>query len=30
MLSVGLGPPPAQIVDVAPRVLDHFRVSRVG
>jgi hypothetical protein len=30
MLSVGLGPPPARIVDVAPRVLDHFGVSRDG
>ncbi|HMI99876.1 MAG TPA: alkaline phosphatase family protein [Gaiellaceae bacterium] len=30
MLSVGLGPPPARIVDVAPRVLDHFSVSRAG
>ena len=28
MLSVGLGAPPARIVDVAPRVLDHFGVSR--
>jgi predicted AlkP superfamily pyrophosphatase or phosphodiesterase len=27
MLTVGLGAPPARIVDVAPRVLDHFRVS---
>ena len=26
MLSVGLGAPPARIVDVAPRVLDHFGV----
>lgn len=30
MLSVGLGAPPARIVDVAPRVLDHFGVSRGG
>jgi hypothetical protein len=28
MLSVGLGAPPARIVDVVPRVLDHFGVSR--
>ena len=28
MLSVGLGPPPGRIVDVAPCVLDHFGVSR--
>jgi hypothetical protein len=28
MLSVGLGPPPARIIDVAPRVLDYFGVSR--
>ena len=28
MLSVGLGPPPGRIVDVAPLVLDHFGVSR--
>ena len=28
MLSVGLGAPPARIVDVAPRVLDHFGVDR--
>ena len=28
MLSVGLGAPPARIVDVAPRVLDHFGVHR--
>ena len=25
MLSIGAGPPPARIVDVTPRVLDHFR-----
>jgi hypothetical protein len=30
MLSIGLGAPPARIVDVAPRVLDHFGVSRAG
>ncbi len=30
MLSVGLGPPPARIVDVEPRVLGHFGVSRAG
>jgi len=30
MLSVGLGAPPARIVDVAPLVLDHFGVSRDG
>ncbi|MEP6909155.1 MAG: alkaline phosphatase family protein [Actinomycetota bacterium] len=30
MLSVGLGAPPARIVDVAPRVLDHFGVSRAS
>jgi hypothetical protein len=28
MISVGLGAPPPRIVDVAPRVLDHFGVSR--
>jgi len=28
MLSIGLGAPPARIVDVAPCVLDHFGVSR--
>ncbi len=28
MLSVGLGPPPGRIVDVASCVLDHFGVSR--
>jgi len=27
MLSIGAGPPPARIVDVTPRVLDHFGVS---
>jgi hypothetical protein len=27
MISVGLGPPPARIVDVTPRVLEHFGVS---
>ncbi len=27
MLSIGAGPPPARIIDVTPRVLDHFRVS---
>jgi hypothetical protein len=27
MLSVGLGSPPARVVDVAPRVLDHFGVD---
>jgi len=26
MLSIGAGPPPARIVDVTPRVLDHFGV----
>jgi hypothetical protein len=30
MISVGLGAPPARIVDVVPRVLDHFGVSRGG
>jgi predicted AlkP superfamily pyrophosphatase or phosphodiesterase len=30
MLSVGLGAPPERIVDVVPRVLDHFGVSRDG
>jgi hypothetical protein len=30
MLSIGLGAPPARIVDVAPRVIDHFGVSRDG
>ncbi len=30
MLSVGLGAPPARIVDVAPRVLAHFGVDRGG
>jgi Type I phosphodiesterase / nucleotide pyrophosphatase len=30
MLSVGLGAPPERIVDVTPRVLDHFGVSRAG
>jgi hypothetical protein len=28
MLSVGLGDPPARIVDVAPFVLEHFGVTR--
>jgi Type I phosphodiesterase / nucleotide pyrophosphatase len=28
MLSIGAGAPPARIVDVTPRVLDHFGVSR--
>jgi hypothetical protein len=27
MISVGIGPPPARIVDVTPRVLEHFGVS---
>jgi hypothetical protein len=27
MISVGLGTPPARIVDVTPRVLEHFGVS---
>ena len=27
MLSIGAGPPPARIVDVTPRVLEHFGVS---
>jgi hypothetical protein len=27
MLSVGAGPPPARIIDVTPRVLDHFGLS---
>jgi hypothetical protein len=27
MLSIGAGAPPARIVDVTPRVLDHFGVS---
>ena len=27
MISVGLGAPPARIVDVTPRVLEHFGVS---
>ena len=27
MIAVGLGPPPARIVDVTPRVLEHFGVS---
>jgi hypothetical protein len=27
MISVGLGEPPARIVDVTPRVLEHFGVS---
>jgi hypothetical protein len=27
MISVGTGPPPARIVDVTPRVLEHFGVS---
>jgi hypothetical protein len=30
MISVGLGAPPARIVDVAPRVLEHFAVSDAG
>jgi hypothetical protein len=30
MISVGLGAPPARIVDVVPRVLDHFGVGRAG
>jgi hypothetical protein len=27
MIAVGLGPPPARIVDVTPRVLEHFAVD---
>jgi hypothetical protein len=27
MLSIGAGVPPARIVDVTPRVLEHFGVS---
>jgi hypothetical protein len=30
MISVGLGSPPARIVDVMPRVLEHFGVSDAG
>jgi type I phosphodiesterase/nucleotide pyrophosphatase len=30
MISVGLGQPPARIVDVTPRVLEHFGVSDAG
>jgi hypothetical protein len=27
MISVGLGAPPGRLIDVAPRVLEHFGVS---
>jgi hypothetical protein len=30
MLAIGLGPPPARIVDVAPLVLRHFGVASDG